>query len=140
MPETVIVALVTGGLVFLSGAAATLSQIIAPAWQEKRRREQDQIDAERSAEAETRRRMTELLETVASIRIVGGVAARHSRIRFLGSLPMARVTPELLSFTAELIEPGNRQVNADYVDFATNDLFAWLAGDLPSSELQVRYA
>ncbi|MEV7609866.1 hypothetical protein AB0N61_10310 [Microbacterium sp. NPDC089320] len=139
MPETVIVALVTGGLVFLSGASATLGQILAPAWHEKRRRAVEERDAAKEAEAETQRLAAELLETVASIRSVGNVAARHARIRFLGSLSTARVTPEILSFTANLIDPGHREVNAEYVDFATNDLFAWLAGDKPSSELQVRY-
>lgn len=134
MPETVIVALVTGGLVFLSGAAATLGQIFGPSWQESRRQKRE---AETQAQAARVEKAMEFLEAVASMAHHDGPRrARIARIRFLGALRAEDLTPELLEFTDDLLDP-QRRASSGYVERAADDLIGWLAGTKKASELRV---
>ncbi|AKV86391.1 hypothetical protein AKG07_08845 [Microbacterium sp. CGR1] len=128
MSEAVWVALVTGGLVVLSGTVATVGQVFGQAWQQTRRARADRALAERDAQ---RQAAVDFLQCIWNEGPGTFDRIAQARVAFIASLPDERVTPEVLQYTLLITRNGNKlDLRA-----APDLLLGWLGGRVSDSKL-----
>ena len=128
MSEAVWVALVTGGLVVLGGAVATLGQVFGQAWQQERRARADREREEREAQL---RAAVEFLQCIWNEGPGTFDRIAKARVAFIASLPTERMTPEVLEFTRLVTRNGSKLDHRVVPDV----LLGWLGGRVSDAEL-----
>lgn len=128
MSEAVWVALVTGGLVVLSGIVATLGQTFGQAWHQERRARADRALAEREAQ---QRAAVEFLQCIWNEGPGTFDRIAKARVAFIASLPVERMTPEVLEFTLLITRNGSKLDLRAVPDL----LLGWLGGRVTDAEL-----
>lgn len=128
MSEAVWVALVTGGLVVVSGTVATLGQVFGQAWQHERRARTDRALAEREAQ---KRATVEFLQCIWNEGPGTFDRVAKARVAFIASLPDERVTPEVLAYTLLITRNGSKLDLREAPDL----LLGWLSGRVSDAQL-----